>query len=355
MNGGMTVSLRNLELLRSLPDTDVKAFSLSRTTRGVIDDIEYLPSTKNKYETLLMNMLGFSAYLSFTAEKTVLDHIVSEEYDIIYLDTSNFGRLAKKIKKISQARIVVFFHNVEVVYAKESVRLDGIQYLPMVLSNYLNEKWATRYGDVFVAINERDKEIIEKIYKKRVSEVLSVWYPDRPFIEDTRGLSSPLNVLFLGSYFHANVAGISWFIDLVLPLADIKLTIAGRGMEQLLNKYNESAKLEILGTVDDIESLYEEADCVVAPIFDGSGMKVKTGEAFRFGKTVVGTKEAFEGYGVTHGKEGYYCSSVSDFTETFDTINNILHTKTNIDSWNLFQNQLSKGAALLRLQALMNR
>lgn len=35
---------------------------------------------------------------------------------------------------------------------------------------------------------------------------------------------------------------------------------------------------------------------MVMPIFSGSGMKVKTAEALMYGKFLIGTKEAFEGY-----------------------------------------------------------
>lgn len=46
------------------------------------------------------------------------------------------------------------------------------------------------------------------------------------------------------------------------------------------------------------------ADFLIAPIFEGSGMKLKTAEALMYGKTVFGTTEAFEGYDVDYEQVG---------------------------------------------------
>jgi len=35
---------------------------------------------------------------------------------------------------------------------------------------------------------------------------------------------------------------------------------------------------------------------VILPIISGSGMKTKTAEALMYGKSIIGIKEAFEGY-----------------------------------------------------------
>ena len=53
------------------------------------------------------------------------------------------------------------------------------------------------------------------------------------------------------------------------------------------------------------------------PIFSGSGMKVKTAEALMYGKFLIGTKEAFEGYEIDE-KIGILCNNANDFIKNIN-------------------------------------
>jgi glycosyltransferase involved in cell wall biosynthesis len=237
------------------------------------------------------------------------------------------------------------------------IKLGGLWYLPALLSDWYNERLSIRYTHTIMAINERDQVKIEKIYKRHVDGICStIWFEDSDLIKikDNTPLSKPLEVLFFGAWFNANIAGITWFIRKVLPLATIRLTVAGRGMEKLRETYAESEKLCILGTVKDIGEVCLSADCVVAPIFDGSGMKVKTGEALRYGKTVVATSEAFTGYHITNGLEGYICETADEFLKAFDEIAKRQKTKVNMASFRYSREYLSKSVARRKLQSILS-
>jgi hypothetical protein len=348
-NGGTYVSRLHLDTLSSLPDVRLTVLSLSRYTTGLKDGINYIPCTKNKFDTMIKNICGYASYLTPKAERIIMKHIKNGAFDILFLDTSNFGCVAKKAKKAKpDLLIITFFHNVEFIYAKSMVQIKGICYLPTLFASWHNEKLAVKYSNILTAINNRDKNIIEKIYNTHVSYLLPPYYVDYTVPENSQNItiSKPLKVLFVGAWFFANIKGITWFIDKVLPKADIRLTVAGRGMEELRKKYAESVKLQILGTVENLEALFLQADCFVNPVFDGSGMKIKTGEALRYGKTVVGTTEAFAGYDITSGKEGYICETVEDFIDAFNMISLNQKTKTNIAAYNYFKTYLCKEMAV---------
>jgi glycosyltransferase involved in cell wall biosynthesis len=223
----------------------------------------------------------------------------------------------------------------------------------MLFANWHNEKLSVKYSDVLIAINERDKLILEKKYHAHIDNTLPPFYADYSPSEESVKLSHPLEVLFFGSWFHANIAGIKWFIDNVLPLVDIKLTVAGRGMEKLNQFYHNSEKLFIIGTITDIDAIYNQADCVVNPVFDGSGMKIKTGEALRYGKTIVGTREAFAGYNITHGIEGYICETAGDFSEAFKKIEAGQEQKVNKAAYAYFKSNLTKETAVKTLSSII--
>jgi len=74
-----------------------------------------------------------------------------------------------------------------------------------------------------------------------------------------------------------------------------ELFIAGRGFEKYRARL-AAERVHVIGAVEEIDLWYYQSDCVVSPIFWGSGIKVKTAESFMLGKTVIGTKESFVGY-----------------------------------------------------------
>ena len=50
--------------------------------------------------------------------------------------------------------------------------------------------------------------------------------------------------------------------------------------------------------LDDLGEYYRNCDVVIAPIFEGSGMKTKTTEALMWGKYIIGTNESFCGFAI---------------------------------------------------------
>jgi glycosyltransferase involved in cell wall biosynthesis len=104
--------------------------------------------------------------------------------------------------------------------------------------------------------------------------------------------------------------------------------------------------VRVIGTVDNLDEVYARCDCVVSPIFHGSGMKVKTADAFRHGKTVVGTPESFTGYHITNKKEGYICKTAGEFLQAFKEVAGSQKKKINRAAVSYFHQYLSKTYAL---------
>ena len=78
--------------------------------------------------------------------------------------------------------------------------------------------------------------------------------------------------------------------------------------------------VELVGAVDDLEPYYLGAKAVIAPIFDGSGMKTKVAEALMFGKRVVGTSEAFSGYEDVAARAGWQCDTKDEYIARIDRL-----------------------------------
>jgi glycosyltransferase involved in cell wall biosynthesis len=134
-------------------------------------------------------------------------------------------------------------------------------------------------------------------------------------------LKNNLELLFVGSNFYANVHGINWFIDNVMTkVENVNLSIVGNGLnnEVVLNNKNVS----VYGRVESLDRFYQRAQIVILPIFLGSGMKTKTAEALMYGKPILATREALEGYRINAINDiGAQCETDEEFVEQINYFN----------------------------------
>jgi glycosyltransferase involved in cell wall biosynthesis len=239
----------------------------------------------------------------------------------VFIDGSNLGAFAKALKQqLPQVRSSTFFHNVEARFFAGALRQFMTPRAVAVLAaNYLAERNSVRHSDQIICLSERDSRLLARIYGRGATHVSAMALrdqrPDAP-------LASPLApertspqrfALFVGGAFYANRSGISWFVKHVAPRIGIKLCIVGKGFDDLRSELQSEGRVEVVGAVDSLAQWYADAEFVVAPIFDGSGMKTKVAEALMFGKRIIGTPEAFSGYEDIVDRAGASCATVEEF------------------------------------------
>jgi len=310
---------------------------------------------KNKIIGKCRLILGCIHRICFRDEKKILDLAVKHKY--IFIEASIYGRLVKLIKKkFPQIQIITFFQNVEYEYAKydfEHIKYGFLNKLLHRYSIFRNEQWTCRYSDVIIALNQRDANLIKHYYKRNVDAIIPISLPDKYIKHQAMNISdSPLG-LFLGSNFFANVHGILWFVKNVLPFVNIRLQIIGKNMNKI--DFPQSDKLEVLGYVDNLEPYMQNADFMVFPIFEGSGMKVKTCEALMHGKNIIGTHEAFEGYDVNFEKVGACCETAEEFIEAINEFPKRFTYKFNEYSRNVFLEKYSNEVTFKQFTNLFGR
>jgi hypothetical protein len=91
----------------------------------------------------------------------------------------------------------------------------------------------------------------------------------------------------------------------------------------------------------DLKPNIENADFMLFPNFEGSGMKVKTCEALMYGKNIIGTSEAFEGYDVDYDKAGARCNTKEEFRKAIDDFANTPRPRFNTYTREVFINNYS--------------
>jgi hypothetical protein len=316
--GGAVASNRNLNALRKyFGEENVDVFSIM-----------------NKSSSLqkIINRLHFRfAYLNAEHEKKIIDMI--NIYSIVFIEQSCYGKIAKLIKhKNKNIRIISYFENIEFEYAKQEKKAL-IKWLICKIV-FKNEQWICTYSDAIIALTNRDKNLVERYYNRKVDAVIPISFPNRQIKFNNSKINNPPTALFIGSNFFANIHGIKWFIENVLPQVNINMQIIGKDMNKADLPKNE--KLQILGYVENLDEYMQNADVMIYPIFLGSGMKVKTCEALMHGKNIIGTNEAFMGYDVDFEKIGTKCETADEFIKVINELSKRFDSKYNDYSRNIF-------------------
>lgn len=285
LSGGLQLSFVNYKILEELQT--VELFS-------VYPDKE---SSTGKIRRLLSLFLGVTHNLTRKVREEIIRK--AKNYNTIFIDYSQYGQVAQDLKlRYSSKKIITHFHNIEFEYALSASSL----FFPFnILQSLLvrrTEKKACQYSDSLIFLSSRDAAYYAEAQKKSV-----VCPPAMPDMgkKNLKKSEGKIRILFCGSYFKPNVSGILWFCSEVFPYISAHLSIVGFGMEKL-KKQIRNQDVNIIGTVENVAPYYQQSDIVIAPIFKGSGMKIKSIEALMFDKPLVGTTEALVGIPVDSHK-----------------------------------------------------
>lgn len=275
---------------------------------------------ENRKRTLFDYLKGafwfpFAYFFGLTPRRVRQLVETARQYDYVFIDRSLFGILAKKLKKSGyNGRIICFFHNVEVLYFKAKLGRKPWRFIITRCADR-NDRWSCRYADRIISLNSRDAQVIDSMYGRMADALVPVTFQDtyaRESYPQQMTSAKPL-CLFLGSYFTPNCEGIEWFARNVYPNVDVTMKIVGKGMSRIRDNYYVPEGTEIVSDAPDLVPFYEEADVMVLPIFKGSGMKVKTCESLMYGKNIIATAEALEGYDLDYDLMGARCNTAQEF------------------------------------------
>ena len=272
----------------------------------------------------------------------------------MFLDGSNLGLLAQIMKQsLPRIELFTFCHNVEARFflgslvAKPSLRALGV-----LLANYRAERRALRVSDRVITLSERDSALLHQVYGRGATDILPMALADRAPLEPSPS-SAGHHLLFVGGAFYANLRGVQWYTREVAPRVAMPTLVVGRGMEAIRTEVEKSPGVRVLGGVDDLAPCYAAATAVIAPIFDGSGMKTKVAEALMFGKRVVGTPEAFSGYAADVVAANRCCADADAFVGAIATVAAAPPAPFDPAMRQLYERDHSPAAARRRLAAIL--
>lgn len=346
-SGGSQCSKRNLQTLQDILGTE-------QIETYIIEPDKENRQLAGTIKRAVGIMKGYLGGLTDKGLHEVLHMLTDGLFTDLFIDNSQLGMLAKYAKRHNpNIRIFTFFHNIEYDFFRSNVihckDYKHFFWIPLALKN---EKMSCRYSDSIIVLNEKDAKRLQLLYGRKADAIIPITMKDDYTTPSqvqsivTKGKEA----LFVGSYFFGNTQGLKWFCNDILPHTDAHLTIVGSGMDAFVNDITVTSQITIHSNVPDLTPYYEAADFVVLPITTGGGMKVKTAEALKYGKYIIGTCEALEGYNV-NDSIATICNCTNDFIQAISRF--VSGQKFVPAARNLFQEQYSYQASLERFKNIL--
>lgn len=309
--GGEICSSNNRKILRNIFQENYYIYTLPEVS---------------EFQILINKLFFLYPGLQIKGFKDIYKKIEDLRPEYIFLETAQYGTLAGKLKrKFPNCKIFSFFHNIEIEYAKSYFSFLNVKSWYFYLLTKLNETSSIKYSDYCFTINKKDADKMLEIYKRKADFIMPFSVENKISVKKAIELNKSKerihskNCLFIGSNFFGNTDGLKWFIKNVLPNVDIHLTVVGNGMSKV---FSNTERITVFDFVQDLSCFYENADFVLLPIISGGGMKTKTADALMYGKSIIGTSNAFTGYDIQNLKGIYQCETKEDFISAIKKIYN---------------------------------
>lgn len=216
----------------------------------------------------------------------------SRKYDFIYFDFSQVFVYSLFLRK---TYIIMMSH--DVIFQKMK-RSKWFKLNPFNLFLFFSEKEILKRANLILVFSQKDRELIRDLYNLKANTVS--FFIDKKIKElKYEDVKIERKFCFFGAWNRPeNLEGLLWFLDNVFLLVDknIKFEIIGPGLDSILiEKYNNADRIRYLGFLDNPYLKIAESLALIAPIFQGAGVKVKVIESLAVGTSVIGTDIAFEG------------------------------------------------------------
>lgn len=324
-NGGQIGIQRNLDMcIRVFGAENVVVFRMYQPSRW----------------RLLYNMMTLDGYYSSSRNNREFKRLCeSYHFDMAFVNGALTFNYLKALRQ-HECLINTYFHNIDYYYY-----LGKYQFSKKIIDKivaiyiYYCERKTVSYSQITIALNQRDADGVKRLYGCEIDLILPIGMEDEGEMKgDIRDIGFRPYCLFVGSNFYANIEGVDWFVRNVAPYINMDFWIVGSCCSSFVQD-EMPPNVFMKGRVDDLHNIYINSSCVVSPIFSGSGMKTKTIEALKFGKSVFGTSEAFEGIIVDYSAVGALCNDAQEYIESLNSLG--VNNRFNEYSYRAFRNLYS--------------
>ena len=265
--------------------------------------------------------------------KSLRRELADTAVDVVYVDHLGMAQYLPDVEiERPSCRVVLDQHNVESDFFKQFAdKQKGLKRLVAqaeVRASVKFEKAALKNVQAVVAISDEDAKHFDALAGIHAYVVPMVL----PFERKERPRPPTPNLCYVGNLrWHPNVAGLDWFCRDVWPkirarVPNATFEIAGVGL-----KTDPSGKPRVpdawqvpgvttVGFLAELEPLYQRSLAMLAPVFGGSGVRVKMLEGFRAGMPVVTTPDGAFGLPLSDGNEALVAADPDGFAERVEKL-----------------------------------
>jgi glycosyltransferase involved in cell wall biosynthesis len=258
----------------------------------------------------LRSLLSGKSYIldrfySKAFEEKLEDLLRSKRYDVVQLETIYLAHYLPVLRKQRTLKIALRAHNVEHeiwdrVAANTSNPLrkwylrNQNRHLRAFETENLNQ------FDVLLAITARDLDAFRSLGFRYDGAAVPVGINLVDYPVDAQSVANPGSFGFIGALdWMPNQHGVVWFLEkvwkkLVKSHPTAQLQVAGKNTPAWL-KAKTVANVQFLGEVSDAKRFIQQQQVMVAPLFSGSGIKIKVLEGMALGRLVITTSIGAEG------------------------------------------------------------
>lgn len=249
--------------------------------------------------------------------------------DIVILEWTEIAFLISYVKKLFPNAYIIC-HEVDVTFLRYERIYKNERKLPKKLFYFIRYKRiikdevnSMKMASKILVLNEKDKKLL--VDKNIDNNKIKVIVPYFDLYSENIRRPDKNTIIFYGAMNRPfNCEAVEWFINKVLPLLDknIKLIVIGNKPLELIKKYN-SERITITGFVEDVSPYFSNCLCLVAPLFNGAGIKIKVLEAMSAGIPVLTSEVGIEGIPAENGKEFFLCKNEQDYVDVISKLTNV--------------------------------
>ena len=243
---------------------------------------------------------------------------IIRESDVVQIEQQAAGGLLVPIiARILKKPLVVDCHD-----TFQALRVKHTSIIRKILETFL-EKIAYKYANVILTVSEREKEcLISYGIGHRNIELIPNGVDTEAFnplldvthVQNRYGLKNFYTVIFVGNMeYLPNQEAVQVIASEIAPkvqkeVNNTKFLMVGRIATKM-----ELSNLTFTGVVENVAELLAASDVAIAPLFHGSGTRLKILEYFSCGLPVVSTTAGVEGLEVKSGVNALIEDDMNEF------------------------------------------
>ena len=222
------------------------------------------------------------------------------------------------------------------------------------------ERGCVKWFDKTLLINKEEVDLLQRKTQQTSVQTIKPFLPSAEREITRRYDGSPVFIILGALNFPQNQFSVTYFLEsqmdkIIDRIGGVRVRVIGRGatdeLLRLATEYEQNVSVE--GYVEDLDSVFSEACAMLVPLLFGSGVKIKTLEAFARGLPVISTTYGIEGIPIENRVN---CVVEDDITRYSAAMSELLDIDVNTEisrrAYKLYRENYSRDRLLREYDAI---